>query len=260
MRISNIVGDPETTTALRSVLRGASNTLNELNELLIDAEESGNLGEFKTTLTSINRAANEISSLLVEVRQKDSVNNLNATLASVGGASEEIRVFLVNNETNLAKTLDSITRTSDQLRLTTKSITPIIKRVEQGELLDNLEALSANTVKLTANLADFSSNLDDPQNILLLEQTLNSARASFENIQKITSDVDELTGNPQFRQDLQNLIQGLSNLTSSTQLLEQQIGYDRDLKRIASEIAKIKSGVNFTPTLQPDINQPNPQP
>ena len=163
VRISNIVGDPETTTALRSVLRGASNTLGELNNLLVDAEESGNLGELKTTLASVNRAADEISSLLVEVRQQDSVNNLNSTLASIGGASEEIRVFLVNNETNLAKTLDSIARTSDQLRLTTKSITPIIKRVEQGELLDNLEALSANTVKLTANLADFSSNLDDPK-------------------------------------------------------------------------------------------------
>ena len=102
---------------------------------------------------------------------------------------------------------------------------------------------------------------------MLLEKTLNSARASFENIQKITSDVDELTGNPQFRQDLENLIQGLSNLTSSTQLLEQQVGYDRDLKRIASEIAKIKSGGELTPnqqqhapSLQQDINQSNPKP
>ena len=102
---------------------------------------------------------------------------------------------------------------------------------------------------------------------MLLEKTLNSARASFENIQKITSDVDELTGNPQFRQDLESLIQGLSNLISSTQLLEQQIGYDRDLKHIASEIAKIKSGVGLTPnqpqsapTLQQDINQSSSKP
>ena len=267
LRISNIVGDPETTTALRSVLRGATNTLGELDNLLKNPQNQSNLAELNTTLTSIKQAANEITGLLVEVRQNDGVNNLNSTLASIGGAAEEVRVFLVANETNVAKTLDSITQTSEQLRLTTRSLTPVIKRVEQGELLDNLEALSANTVKLTANLADFSANIDDPENILLLEQTLNSARSAFENIQKITSDVDELTGNPQFRQDLENLIQGLSNLTSSTQLLEQQVEYDRDFKRIASEIAKIKSVGKLTPNqqqsaspLHQDIDQPNHKP
>ncbi|MGB5637094.1 MAG: MlaD family protein, partial [Waterburya sp.] len=235
VKISDIVGDPETTTALRSIARQVSNTLGELNDLLKNADASSDFQRLNTTLSSINRAADEITSLLVEVRQKDGVNNLNSTLASIGGAAEQIRVFLVANQTNLTKTLESIAKTSDQLRLTTESLTPVIQRVEQGELLDNLETLSANADKLTANLADFSANIDDPQNILLLEQTLNSARSAFENIQKITSDVDELTGNPEFRQDLENLIEGLSNLTSSTQLLEQQVGYDRAFKRISSD-------------------------
>ncbi len=267
VKISDIVGDPETTTALRTIARKASNTLGELNDLLRNADASSDFQKLNATLSSINRAADEITSLLVEVRQKDGVNNLNSTLASIGGAAEQIRVFLVANQTNLTKTLESIAQTSDQLRLTTKSLTPVIQRVEQGELLDNLETLSANADKLTANLADFSANLDDPQNILLLEQTLNSARSAFENIQKITSDVDELTGNPEFRQDLENLIEGLSNLTSSTQLLEQQVGYDRAFKRISSDITKIKSEGKSTPNqqqsappFQQDINQPNPKP
>lgn len=267
VRISDIVGDPETTTALRSIARQASNTLGELNDLLRNADASSDFQKLNATLGSINRAADEITNILVEVRQKDGVNNLNSTLASIGGAAEQIRVFLVANQTNLTKTLESIAKTSDQLRLTTESLTPVIKRVEQGELLDNLETLSANADKLTANLADFSANIDDPQNILLLEQTLNSARSAFENIQKITSDVDELTGNPEFRQDLENLIEGLSNLTSSTQLLEQQVGYDRAFKRISSDITKIKSEGKSTPNQQQsapplgqDINQLNPQP
>ncbi|MCY7275177.1 MAG: MCE family protein, partial [Phormidesmis sp. CAN_BIN44] len=46
--------------------------------------------------------------------------------------------------------------------------------------------------------------------------------ATFQNAQKITADLDELTGDPQLRNDLRNLIKGLSGLTSSTQQLQQQ--------------------------------------
>lgn len=266
VRISDIISNPETTTTVRSVVREANNTLSGLNDLLQGAEDSGGIDELNTTLRSLDRAANEITSLLVEVREKDSVNNLNSTLASIGGAAEEIKGFLVANEANLNKTLDSIAQTSEQLRLTTKSLTPVIQKIEQGKLLDNLETASANAAQLTNNLADFSTNIDDPQNILLLQQTLDSARSSFQNLQKITSDLDELTGNPELRQDLEDLIQGLSNLVSSTQLLEEQVGYHRDFQRIASEISKIESAGKSIPNqhesspLQEEITQSNPQP
>ena len=264
LRISNIIGDPETTTAFRAVLQNATNSLGELNSLLTNATESGGFDNLNSTLISVNQAADEISSLLTEVRQKGGVDTLNSTLVSIGGAAEEIRVFLSANQTNLANTLNSIAQTSDQIRVAVRSLTPVIQRVEQGELLDNLETLSANAAKLSANLEDFSANLDDPQNILMLEQTLDSARSAFDNIQKITSDVDELTGNPQFRKDIEKLIRGLSNLTSSTQLLQQQVEYDRAFNRIDSEIAKIKSAekldsnqLQSAPIVQQDINKFN---
>ncbi len=263
LRISNIIGDPETTAAIRSLVQGATNSLSSLSELLEDAQESGGFQNLNNTLQAIDRAANEITSLLAEVRQKNSVDNLNTTLASIALAAEEVKIFLAANRNNVATTLNSITQTSDQIRVAARSLTPIIQKVEQGELLDNLETISANGVKLTANLADFSANLDDPKNLMLLEETLNSARSAFDNIRKITSDVDELTGNPQFRQDVQKLIQGLRNLTSSTQILQQQVEYDRQFNRIADEIAKIKSARNLDPnyskkpvtTLQQDENK-----
>lgn len=267
VRISDIIGNPETTTTVRSVIREANNTLSGFNKLLRGVEDGEDLDKLKTTLGSIDRAANEITSLLVEVRQKDSVNNLNSTLASISGAAEQIEVFLAANEVQLVKTLNSIGQTSEQLRSTTKSLTPMIQKAERGEILDNLEIASANAAKLTKNLANFSTEIDNPQNILLLQQTLDSARSSFENINKITSDLDELTGNPELRRDLKNLIKGLSNLTSSTQLLEEQIGYHRYFKDIASEISKMESAgesipnrQNSVPTLEEESPLPNPQP
>ena len=264
VRIANIIGDPSTTTAFRSVLQNATNSLSDISDLLDQAKESGGFDNLNSTLSSLDQAADEVTLLLREVREKDGVDKINSTLTSVGGAAEEIRIFLADNQTNLAVTLDNITQTSDEIRLTFKSLTPILQKIEQGEIIDNIEAL-------TANLRDFSANLNDPENIILIEKTLNSARSTFENLQKITSDVDELTGNPQFRENIENLIRGLRNLISSTELLQQQLEYDRAFKSLASEIAKIELEGNLTPnqqqpkqlpdpSIQQDINKSYPQP
>ena len=58
---------------------------------------------------------------------------------------------------------------------------------------------------------------------MALQQTLDSARVTFQNAQKITSDLDELTGDPSFRDSIRELIEGLSGLVSSTQQVEQQV-------------------------------------
>ncbi len=249
-RIADIIGDPSTTTAFRSVLQNATNTLGDISDLLENAQETGGFDTLNGTLSSLDRAADEVSLLIEDLRAKGGIDTVNSTLTSIAKAADEIRVFLEDNDASVVATLDSITQTSDELRLTVKSITPVIQKLDQGEILDNVETLTANAAELTANLKDFSANLDDPNNILLIEKTLNSARSTFENLQKITSDVDELTGNPQLREDLEKLIKGLSNLTSSTQLLQQQVAYDRAMKTIASEIAKIQLEANVTPNQQ----------
>jgi len=43
---------------------------------------------------------------------------------------------------------------------------------------------------------------------------------TFANAQKISSDLDELTGDPKFRSNIRNLVNGLSGLVSSGSMLE----------------------------------------
>jgi hypothetical protein len=90
-------------------------------------------------------------------------------------------------------------------------------------LLGNLETLSTNAATASANLRDISTALNSPTNVLVLQQTLDSARATFENAQKITADLDELTGDPAFRNNVKQLVNGLGNLVSSTEQLQQQV-------------------------------------
>jgi phospholipid/cholesterol/gamma-HCH transport system substrate-binding protein len=44
----------------------------------------------------------------------------------------------------------------------------------------------------------------------------------LQNLEKITSDVDDFTGDPRLRESLKNIINGLGNILTSTQALEQQ--------------------------------------
>ncbi len=44
---------------------------------------------------------------------------------------------------------------------------------------------------------------------------LDSARATFANTRKITADLDELTGDPKFRANIRNIVNGLSGLLSN---------------------------------------------
>jgi phospholipid/cholesterol/gamma-HCH transport system substrate-binding protein len=250
LKISNVLGNPEFIATVKTIAKKTSYALGDISELsressdfLRDVKKNNSLGNLSSTLQSVNKAAgnvsslsNEASTLLRGVQPRDTFDKLDSTLTSVGEVADQIRIFMAVNQNNIADTLTSIRQTSDRLRVTVVRLDPLLQQAEKGQLLANLEKMSANAVQLTESLRDLSANLNDPKTILMLQQILDSARSSFENIQKITSDVDELTGNPRFRSDLLKLIQGLSSLVSSTQDLQQQVQYAQMLGNVAAEV------------------------
>jgi len=101
-------------------------------------------------------------------------------------------------------------------------------------LVTNLQTLSANAVEASENLRNLTRAVGSAENVVLLQQTLDSARSTFQNAQKITADLDELTGDPAFRENLRNLVNNLSGLVASTQQLRQQT-------QLAQELAPARS-------------------
>ncbi|MEL6780406.1 MAG: hypothetical protein AAFO06_24520 [Cyanobacteria bacterium J06597_16] len=83
-----------------------------------------------------------------------------------------------------------------------------------------------------------TSSLNTPANLVLLQQTLESAREALASAQKVMADVDEITGDPQVRNQLRNLINGLGELVSSTQSLEQQSEVARALVPLSEKIGE----------------------
>jgi phospholipid/cholesterol/gamma-HCH transport system substrate-binding protein len=207
------------------------------------------LNKLDKTLTSVEQAANSISlaaqkagklsdqgtGLLETVRQTQTIDRLNTTLGSVGSAADQVQVFMKLNQNNLKNTLISIEQLSKQVTLTVRKLDPLSEQIQAKNLLENLEIISRNAAQLTTNLNEVSTQLKDPRSHLQIQQIMDSAQSLLNNLNKITSDVDELTGNPSLRRDILRLIQGLTNLLSSTQLLQQQVAYDKVLNQVAME-------------------------
>ncbi|MDZ8027991.1 MAG: MlaD family protein [Nostoc sp. SerVER01] len=223
----NVNGVLEATTVAASSFTDLSQDLRALTKSLRQQ-----LNTFSATANSVQRATNELN-----VSATETVNQFGNTAIQANRLLNNLDNLLTTNRSSLVGALNNITETSNQLRVTVSSLSPAVNRLTKGELLNNLETLSNNAAQASANLRDASKTLNDPKNIVVLQQTLDSARVTFENTQKITSDLDELTGDPTFRQNLRQLVNGLSSLVSSTQQMQQQV-------QVATTLDSVKTAVN----------------
>jgi phospholipid/cholesterol/gamma-HCH transport system substrate-binding protein len=207
----------------------------------------------------VTNLTGEVSSLARSVQQDlrqvsrattSSSTSISEAASQIGLTASQVNGLLTENRTALVSTLTNISRTSEQLQSALGGISSASG--QSGAIIQNLEVLSANAAQASENLRNLTETVGTPENLLLLQQTLDSARATFQNVQKITSDVDELTGDPQFRQNLRNLVNGLSGLVSSTQQLQQQAAIAQVLA--PAEIALNQSGA--APTV--NSNQAKP--
>lgn len=194
------------------------------------------INQFGNTANQLNATAREFSTTARQFR--GTADQIGSTANNANKLLNNIDNLVTTNRSSLVTALNDITATSSQLRTTLNGLSPSINRFTKGQLLENLETLSANAAEASTNLRDITKTLNDPNNLLVLQQTLDSARVTFENTQKITSDLDELTGNPEFRQNLEQLVNGLSGLVSSTEQVEQQVKFAATLDSVKASIDK----------------------
>ncbi|MDJ0737613.1 MAG: MlaD family protein [Nostocaceae cyanobacterium] len=261
-RLATIYTDPTFYAKVNQALKNTSEATKqiaalskELTKLTKSSQQQ--LGDFAGAAKSVSGAADGISqSTNKAVNQLSSATNEFATTArqiniTVQQANQLLKSLdsLVNtNRDSLVAALNNITDTSKELKNTVRSLSPSISKLTEGEILQNLEILSANAAQASANLRDVSQAFSDSKNVVVLQQTLDSARVTFENTQKITSDLDDLTGDPKFRQNLRRLVNGLSSLVSSTQEIQQQVQVAATLDAVKTA-AKSPNGVSSKTTV-----------
>ncbi|WP_052754339.1 MlaD family protein [Calothrix sp. 336/3] len=259
-KLADIYTQPQFYSNINNALKNTSVAANQVAKLTNDISNltrtsQKQIGNFSDAAISVSEAADRVSVSASNTVSKfgSTANELNTTARNFSTTAQQASKLLTNldslvttNRSSLVNALTSISKTSEQLRMTVTNFSPAVNRLTQGELLKNLETLSANAAQASANLKDASQALNNPNNVVLLQQTLDSARATFENAQKITADLDELTGDPKFRDNLKQLVNGLSGLVSSTQQMQQQV-------QVANALDQAKIAIQ-TPTSTNEID------
>lgn len=213
----------------------SSNQIAELftNPLIVAALEefASGAGEATAGLTDITNGFAELTTSL-----NAEMDNLSTTISDVGGAAVEIqataveaRSVLEDNRPALAQTLKGFNGASDGLIALMGDLSPAVRRVTQGEMIENLETLSKNLRQASAQLVIAGRAINSAENSQMLQDLLESARATFQNTQKITTDLDELTGDPKLRDDVRRLLQGVGELFGAADQLDRQIAAINDL-------------------------------
>lgn len=190
-----IQGVSETTAAIAQAADNASRLVERLDQVIV-----ANQGSIANTLDNTSRLTGNLNSLVTENR-----NNLATTIADINQTSVQFR--------QLANSLD----------LAVNRLNAGLAEVDPPEVAKDLEQLMVNARETSANLREISETLNDPANLVAIQETLDSARATFANTQKITADIDELIGDPQIRENLRQLINGLSDLLSSSEQLNPNV-------------------------------------
>lgn len=253
-------GDPAFFNNVNALTKNASIAAVEASKLtaelaLLSRSARQELGTFSTAAKSVTRTSNQTLAQVgnVATRFGNTADQYSLTATQLSRLASSANDLLISNRGNLVGTLDSVRQTSDQLRQLLGSFTPVVAQlnstagqlnsatgqIKVGELVKNLETLSANAAQASANLRDITTSLNNPNNVVLLQQTLDSARATFENTQKITADLDELTGDPAFRENVKKLVNGLGKLVSTTQQLQQEV-------RVAEQLEPVSTAINTT--------------
>lgn len=210
--LAETFADPELLDNVKAVLARAT----------IFTEEATELTRELTALTLTAQA--EVAPLSNSVQA--ATNSAAAAAQEVQLTATEVRGLLEANRFNITSTLTNITQGSDRL---SGILDQLSGELEDPQLIEDLRILSANAAEASASFRDaaldirsLTGSLNQPENLLLLQQTLESARDVFQGAQKVLSDVDEVTGDPVIRNNIRDLIDGLNNLLSNAETLEQQ--------------------------------------
>ncbi|PSB32073.1 MCE family protein [filamentous cyanobacterium Phorm 46] len=222
-------------SSLNQSLKGEASSLNQS----VKGEISGVAADVSKVAKTADSSTKAVSAAAI-----NSANSVTKAANQITLTANELNSLVVTNKSSLVSTLNNLNQASQEMRITVSSLSPTINRINQGQLLSNLEILSANAAQAAANLRDLSGNVNSPATFLLLQQTLDSARAALQNVNKITADVDEITGDPAFRNNIRKLLNGLGSLFSSTEQLQQQVKVAQTLAPLSDKVNSSTTAVN----------------
>ncbi len=208
-RFSKSYGEPEFVAKIDSAVGNAGDAAEEITDLT------------RNTSTLVNDLKQEVTNTSKELVA--TAEAFQTTAKQVNQLTNNVDRLIAQNESKLTTTLDSISSTSDRLQNLVTKLDKTVDDTDVAKIASNLDELTTNATVASENLKNITESFGSEKGLVSLQQTLDSARVTFDNAQKITADLETITGDPRFLENVRNLVNGLSNLVSTTEQLEQQI-------------------------------------
>jgi phospholipid/cholesterol/gamma-HCH transport system substrate-binding protein len=228
----------------KTVESGLNNLSVKANTLTVSLDRTSN--KIGNTADKFNTTAEQLNATAVEYKK---------LAISVNGLVSENRKTFSSSLTNFDKLSVDLRKTVNELNPSITKLNSTLSKINSDKLAKDLESTLSNANQTSLNLKNVTANLNDPKTLLMLQQTLDSARTTFQNTQKITADIDDLTGNPEFRSNLRNLVNGLGKLVSSAEQLEQQAKLAQSIEPLGKSLSYIsKLPAPATPRITIDKN------
>ncbi|MEM9246725.1 MAG: MlaD family protein [Cyanobacteria bacterium P01_F01_bin.153] len=223
VKIADLVTSSEFQDQMGGAVENLTDTTKEIQNLSKDAASLARsieeqLGTFGDTARAISRNADVFGQTAIKTGNAITGTSETATLTL-----REVNQLLASNRGAITATLTNIQRTSTSLRGLIGDISPTLTNGQGASILKNLEVLSVHAAAAAANIRALTATASEPDALLELRQTLTAARGTLQNVERITGDLDKLTGDAQFRDNLQRIIRGLGQLFSSMEMLQQQV-------------------------------------
>lgn len=176
-QLLNIYGDPKFLADLSNTLENTSKAATDASKL---SKELMLLStSFRQELRTLSGSANTL------------FRSADLTSGQIRNLTGNIDTLVGENRANLARTLNSISQTSEELESLATQLYPTLDKVnstlsstDTERLVENIEIFTDNAANASASLLALSNSLNNPSNLLILQQTLDSARATFENTRK----------------------------------------------------------------------------
>ena len=244
-RLSDAYSNPQLMQNINETLRNAAlasaRVANMSNEIaLLSKSARLEVRGISRTSKAIAEAAENASVLGQNLNQVvvNNQKNFSQTVAQAALLTGQLNELIASNRSQLTATLAGIDQTNRQIQNVGKGLETSVTLVNEKLTAVDAQLLSqqvnqilTNIATTSENLRQISTNLNDPQLLLIVQKTLDSARSTLENAQKITTDVEQLTGDPSFRSNLRKLVEGLGNLVSTGETLQQQVYAQRLLRQ-----------------------------
>lgn len=251
---SKAYSDPEFLAKVNSLVQNSAQAAAEVTSLSRDVSTlvtnvQGEIGSFSNAAKAITKVADTTSQELISTAAK-----YQDTATKIDKLAQNVDELVTQNKTNLASTLNSISTTSNRLQNLVGTLDKTLATTDTEKLAQNLETLTVNAATAAENLKNVSATFSSPENLVVLQQTLDSARVTFANAQKITSDLEGITGDPAFLNNVKQLVDGLSNLVSSAQQLEQQVQTNKQIEPIQKLLLPTETSINSIAEFNLDVS------